>query len=65
MTTPEKKKRRGRPPIDNPATSRLPVVQVTPDQLVKFRAAAENNEQSFSQWVRDSLEKAAITPDTS
>ncbi len=53
-------KKRGRPPVENPASKRLPVVQVTQEQLSNYREAAELSKQKFSQWVRKSLDNAAV-----
>jgi len=54
-----KKKSRGRPLSDNPASERLPVVRITPDQLENYKEAAEQEEMAFSSWVRDKLDRAA------
>jgi hypothetical protein len=53
------KKRMGRPPVDNPRDKRLPVVQITEDQLIIYKAASERTGQTFSAWVRSALDKAA------
>ena len=49
----------GRPKSDNPATEKLPMIRVTPDQLENYKAAAEHEEKAFSAWVRDKLDRAA------
>ena len=51
------KKRAGRPPIDNPASTTLPRVRVTPDKLAAYKKAAEQSNQSFSAWIRNLLDK--------
>lgn len=49
----------GRPKVDNPKTARLPVVQVTPDKLEAYKAAAKESGSNFSQWVRGALDEKA------
>jgi predicted HicB family RNase H-like nuclease len=56
--TEEELKRMGRPPVENPATERLPMVRVTPEKLKAYKEAAEKEEISFSAWVRKSLDSA-------
>lgn len=56
----EKKRPRGRPPAKVKASARLPVVQVTNEQLSAYRAAAEAAGVTFSQWVRDNLDQAVL-----
>lgn len=53
------KRRPGRPKTKNPATERLPVVRVTPNNLNRYKAASESAGATFSAWVRDALDKAA------
>lgn len=55
-----KKRPRGRPPAKVKASARLPVVQVTNEQLSAYRATAEAKGVSFSQWVRDNLDQAVL-----
>lgn len=52
------KKKRGRPPIDNPATETLPTVRITADQLKSYRDAASSREESIAAWVRRNLDRA-------
>ena len=47
----------GRPKMANPADQRLPVVRVTKGQLEAYKHAAGASGGSFSQWVRDCLDK--------
>jgi len=61
MNEPAKKKR-GRPvgaKAENPASEKLPMVRVTPEQLKAYRQASEHSQQSFSAWVRNTLDKEA------
>ena len=48
----------GRPPIENPATEKLPMVRVTPEKLQGYKDKAKQEEKSFSEWVRCALDKA-------
>ena len=50
----------GRPPIGSKATTKsLGSVRVTDDQMGAYDAAASAKNQSRSEWVRDTLDKAA------
>ncbi len=51
------KKKMGRPPVDNPASTTLPRVRVTPDKLAAYKKSAEQSGQSFSAWIRKWLDK--------
>lgn len=53
------KKQRGRPPIKNPASERLPSVRVTPDQLKAYIGAAKSTGKPLAAWVKESLDKCA------
>ena len=57
MTT--KKKRMGRPPLENPASAILPHIRVRPEELEGYRAAAGKKEMKLSAWVRSVLGRAA------
>jgi len=48
----------GRPKSENPASERLPVVRVTPEQLKTYKETAEKSDITFSAWVRGVLDKA-------
>ena len=54
-----KKRKPGRPKTDNPASEKLPMIRVTPEQLDNYKAAAEHEELPFSVWVREKLDRAA------
>lgn len=54
----KKSKKMGRPPVENPATERLPMVRVTPEKLQSYREKAKQEGKSFSEWVRCALDKA-------
>jgi predicted HicB family RNase H-like nuclease len=56
---PEKKRQRGRPPLDKPASKSLAGVRVTPEQLGEYQAASERAGRSMSAWVKSTLDKAA------
>lgn len=58
MDKPEHKRPAGRPRIENPASMTLPRVRVTPEKLDAYKRAAEASGASFSQWLRNSLDKA-------
>ncbi len=47
----------GRPPTENPASTTLPRVRVTPDKLAAYKKSAEQSGQSFSAWIRKWLDK--------
>lgn len=53
------KRPQGRPKLDNPRSTQLPVVRVTPDKLAEYKQAATASDSNFSQWVRSTLDKAA------
>ena len=53
------KKKMGRPPVANPATEKLPNIRLKPEQLQSYRDASDVNDQSLSDWVRTTLDKAA------
>jgi len=53
------KKKRGRPPTDNPATEKLSNVRVTLEQLNKYSAAASKRDEPMAAWVKRNLDKAA------
>ena len=53
------KKKRGRPPVDNPATETLPTVRITVEQLDSYRDSAAAKDEPLSKWVRRNLDKAA------
>jgi len=58
----EKNKKRGRPvgtKSNNPRSTQLPVVRVTPNELSAYKAASEHENKTFSAWVRDKLDKAS------
>jgi len=50
-------KQMGRPKSENPATEKLPMVRVTPEQLNAYKEAAEKSNITFSAWVRDALDE--------
>lgn len=50
--------RRGRPPIDNPATKRLSV-RVTPDQHAHYASAAEAAGLTITGWIEKLLDRAS------
>ena len=54
----------GRPKIKNPASEKLPVVRVTPDQLATYRKTAQNSGQTFSSWTRNLLSRNVFIPKT-
>lgn len=43
-------------PDSEKRTARLPVVQLTPQQLDDYAAAAEAENKTKSDWVRDTLD---------
>lgn len=49
----------GRPPVENPATEKLPNIRVTPEQLQSYRDAATSKDETLSDWVRRHLNRAA------
>jgi len=53
------KKKRGRPPTDNPATEKLSNVRVTPDQLTTYNEAAATHGESMAAWVKRNLDRIA------
>lgn len=62
MNDDNKKKKIGRPVgyrTKNPANKMLPV-KVTEDQLKAYKEASEREKITFSAWVRDKLDKAAL-----
>lgn len=52
------KKKRGGQPKDNPASAKLGPFRVTPDKLQAYKNKAEEEEKSFSDWVRCALDRA-------
>jgi len=50
---------RGRPKSDNPASVTLPRVRVTPEQLERYKQSALDSDKSFSEWIREALDKAS------
>lgn len=53
------KKKRGRPPVTNPANERLPSVRVTPEQLQSYSDAAGARKLSLAGWIKHHLDRAA------
>ena len=53
-----KKRPRGRPKLDNPASENLSRVRITPKDLATFKRAAKKSKMNFSEWVRETLKKA-------
>jgi len=53
------KKKRGRPPTDNPATEKLSNVRVTPEQLVTYSEAADTHGETMAAWVKRNLDRIA------
>ena len=53
------KRKRGRPPVENPASETLPRVRVTPDQLAAYNNAARERDDSLSGWIKSNLDRAA------
>ena len=51
------KKKRGGQPKDNPANARFEV-RTTADKLEAYKNKAEKEGKSFSDWVRDALDRA-------
>lgn len=52
------KRSRGRPPIQNPATERLPMVRVTPEQRQSYQKAAESEGMPMAGWIKRELDRA-------
>lgn len=52
------KKKRGGQPKDNPANAKLGPFRVTPDKLQEYKDKAQQEEKSFSEWVREALDRA-------
>ena len=48
----ESKRPRGRPASTNPASVVLPPIRVTPDQAIRYRAAAKRSGRSLSAWIK-------------
>lgn len=42
--------------IDNPMSTQLPVIRVTPQKLTEYKEAADASGSNFSQWVRSTLD---------
>lgn len=59
VTMKKSAKKRGRPPIDNPASNTLGRVRVSDEQLEAYRQAGAVKGKSLSEWVRDTLDAAA------
>ena len=57
-----KKKKAGRPRVENGHSARLPGVRITKDQQRAYREAAEAAGVGFGEWVRRVLDKAARKP---
>jgi len=53
------KKKRGRPPLDNPANTKLPTVRLEEEQLAQYRTAALKKDETLSAWVRRHLDRAS------
>lgn len=52
-------KRRGRPSVENPATERLPMIRLTPEQLKAYKQVAELEGLSFAAWAKTNLDRIA------
>jgi len=48
----EKIKKRGRPSLENSASSTLPPIRITLEEKQKFREAAESAGMSLSAWLK-------------
>jgi hypothetical protein len=55
----EKKRKPGRPKIDNGHSARLPSVRLSREQLDSYQRAAAKAGQSFADWLRRVLDRAA------
>jgi len=42
----------------NPASKVLPMIRITPKDLVAFKRTAKKSKMKFSEWVRETLKKA-------
>lgn len=51
--------RRGRPASTNPASVVLPPIRVTPEQSLRYRAAATRDGKSLSAWIKLIADKNA------
>jgi uncharacterized protein (DUF1778 family) len=55
-----KKKRTGRPPVPNAERrSVTPTIRLTPGEAKLIRAAAQAKDQPTTQWMRETLLRAA------
>ena len=52
------KKKRGRPPSDNPATEQLGMIRITPEQRDAYQEAADNEGKPLATWVKKTLDEA-------
>jgi hypothetical protein len=57
-----KKKKPGRPRLENGHSARLPSIRVTKAQQRAYREAAEAAGVGFGEWVRRVLDKASRKP---
>lgn len=55
--TEEELKKMGRPPVDNPASARLPSIRITPNKLKAYKNAARDENMILSEWVRKALDR--------
>jgi predicted DNA binding CopG/RHH family protein len=54
-----KKKKPGRPKLENGHKARLPSVRITQEQLANYRAAASKKGLTFADWIRQELDKSS------
>jgi len=57
-----KKKKRGRPlgsTSENNADAQMPRIRVMKEQLEAYKAASKRSGQTFSAWVRETLDREA------
>ena len=62
MTKDKNIKTRGRPKLTDTSLKRdkrLPVVQVSENELEAYKTASKLSGMTFSAWVRDALDKAS------
>ena len=62
MTKDKNIRTRGRPKLTDTSLKRdkrLPVVQVSENELEAYKAASERQGLTFSAWVRENLDKAS------
>ena len=59
MKKSNEKRRAGRPRIENPKSTTLPLVRTTPKQLANYKVVASRLGLPLSTWIRDTLDNAA------